>query len=846
MASTDIFDDISRRQLLAALGTAGAVGGGVVATQSPLGDGPDPIETTVADDETARRLAERHAPTLYFGTREKWFPTDPREFTSDHDGKRVLDGFDALDSYTKRYKRAGEPPAPAACYRVVEYPDTSLAVVQYWFYSVFDQFTTNFHWHDWEVLHVFVDTDRDEPMLYVASAHATTVPNNEFLDPETIRPSVISEVGSHSSALGVNERRESFQRVGLDGLVADITNGPLNLADLGELPVAYGLPRDEGFRLPFVVPELDDEPVTEHERLPNVTLDDLLPDDVTVRSFADLTRPPSDLPLRETGHVFVPAGIELTDGPTADADQEYDLVPIDEVREIDALTGPQLSFEFAVPTVVEDAVSSHLAAPNLPWEQPRFTDPSLDVTDPSHRDALRNRYGIDHPATGDRLVGAVRQAVPAEDAPDGAGITTEQSQTEAVCLLESDPVAAPTWNGVVAFRDVPEGTHRLTVNGAGLAPYAEELTVEGDGELNSIGVDGAVTVVANEDAVRVHADADGELTNVRVTDDVGGRVYDATPPGKNSFAVNVHRGGSYTAEVTDSGGKKGAYRVNPKDGDTSVGLGTVRTGKASLAEFLVDLLEETRASVRADVSGETTPGNAEQNRPDESPDANASASAANGTNTTTGASVANTTDTANATTATDATNTTTATDATNATNTTTTTGTTDTNTTETTNVSSATNTTNTTNATVDNTSVSVDGNATTNTTLGETEDSVETATDESRNDTDAVGTDVANGTGAETNETSDTVSESTEQVGGSVGSLLETLDRAVATAEAARDAAEDGDAESANESLRTLQTRLDAVEGALNGDITGRTRGLVERRLQVARERTNRALETPV
>ena len=845
MAPTGLFDDLSRRQVLAALGTAGAVGGGVVATQSPLGGGPEPIETTVADDETARRLAERHAPTLYFSTREQWFPTDPREFTSDRDGRRVLDGFDALDAYTERYKQTGEPPAPAVCYRVVEYPDTSLAAVQYWFYSVFDQFTTNFHWHDWEVLHVFVDTDRGEPMLYVASAHAPTVPNNEFLDPETTRPSVISELGSHSSALGVNERRESFQRVALDDLAADITNGPLNLADLGELPVAYGLPRDEGFRLPFVVPELDGNPVTEHERLPNVTLDDLLPDDVTVRSFADLTRPPSDLPLRETGHVFGPRGVEDTDGSTADADHEYDLVPVDEVREIDSLTGPQLGFEFAVPTAVEDAVSSHLTAPDLPWEQPRFTDPSLDVTDPNHRDALRNRYGVDHPDTGDRLVGVVRQTVSAEDAPDGAGVTTEQSPSEAVCLLESDPVAAPTWNGVVAFQDVPEGNHRLTVNGAGLAPYAEELTVEGDGELNTVGVDGAVTVVANEDAVRVHAEADGELTNVRVTDDVGGRVYDGTPPGKGGFGIYVHRGGSYTAEVTDSDGKEGAYRVNPTDDDTSVGLGTLRTGKASLTEFLVDILEETHESVRTAASDERPSENAGENRPDGSTNANASASAANATsganttNATGTADVTNTTSTANSTNTTGTTNTTRSANATNASDTTTTVDVAST--TDTSNETSPTNTTNATN----DTSSSVESNATANTTLDETADAVETATNETRADADTVGTDVANGTG--TNETGDTLPEAA-QTGGSAGSLLEALDRAIAAAEAAHDAAEAGNADAANESLQTLQGRLDAVERTLNegGRITGRTRGLVKRRLQVARERTKRALDTPV
>ncbi|SFK81522.1 hypothetical protein SAMN04487950_1229 [Halogranum rubrum] len=819
MAPTDsnrlAFGDLSRRQLLATLGVAGSVGG-VVAGRSLLGEKADseaePLQTTVADDDTARKLAERHAPTLYFDARERWFPTDPRAFTTERDGSRVLDGFDVLDGYTVASEETEGPPSPAVCYHVVEYPDTALAVVQYWFYSAFDQFTTNFHWHDWEVLHVFVDTEAEAPVLYVASAHATSVPNNEFLDPETMRPSVISELGSHSSALGVNDRRESFQRVDLDGLVADITNGPLDFANLGELPVAYGLPRDEGFTLPFVVPELDGAPVTEHERLPNVELGDLLPPEVTVRSFTDLARPPGSLPARETGRTFAPAGVELTGEAAVDADTEYELVSLDDVRDIEALTGPQLSFEFTVPKALENAVASHLTAPDLPWEQPRFSDPSLDVTDPSHRGALRDRYGIDHPSAGDRLVGMIQQAVPAEDAPDGEGIDTERPSMEAVCLLESDPVAVPTWNGVVAVEGVPEGEHRLTVNGAGLAPYTEGVTAEQSDEPTTVGVGGAVTVVANEDAVRVHAQNDEELANVRLVDDVGGRVYDGKPPGDEGFAVYVHRGGAYTAEVTDSEGDTAAYRVNPNASDTSVGLGTIRTGKASLAAFLVDVLSEMRTAVRAEATGETTPGNAEANRNDSDVEERADATVSAENATVTG----------------------------------------ETNTTNTTKAS--------TNTTLDDTSASVDETVTT--VVGETDDSVETVTNETRSDAEDVADDATDATATAnttnitnatnttntTDETSDVVSETTAQVGGALGSLLDALDRAIAAAEAARDAADAGDAERANESLRALQDRLDGVERALDGGsrITGQTRGLVRRRLQVVRERTETALETPV
>ncbi|MFC6787989.1 hypothetical protein ACFQFD_18880 [Halobaculum halobium] len=127
-------------------------------------------------------------------------------------------------------------------------------MVQYWFYSAFDQFSVNFHWHDWEVLHVFLDVgegsgdpETGDPTLLVASAHSRKVPNNEFLDPETDRASIISEVGSHSSALGINETKAEFERLPLVTDIADISNGALSPLDV---PAAYGLPRGEGIVSP--------------------------------------------------------------------------------------------------------------------------------------------------------------------------------------------------------------------------------------------------------------------------------------------------------------------------------------------------------------------------------------------------------------------------------------------------------------------------------------------------------------------------------------------------------------------------------------------------------------------
>lgn len=254
---------LDRRTVLGALATAGL---GSLAGCSALGGGTENRDgdTSAVGSETARELATQFAPTLYFDAAEQWFPTDPRPYTTEQDGKTVVSGFDAFNGYHERKHETGEQaPDPTVFYNVVQYDDSPLAVVQYWLYSAFDQFSTNFHWHDWEVLHVFVDTEAGEsvgvPQLYVASSHSRKVPNNEFLDPDPERPPrILSELGSHSSALSLNDRPDRFQRLPTGETFADITNRALDrLEDLEEIPVAYGLPRDEGARLPYVVPELD-------------------------------------------------------------------------------------------------------------------------------------------------------------------------------------------------------------------------------------------------------------------------------------------------------------------------------------------------------------------------------------------------------------------------------------------------------------------------------------------------------------------------------------------------------------------------------------------------------------
>jgi hypothetical protein len=618
----DVQSGRRRRSVLAALAGAGTAslagcpasnGGETPGDGDDTGgdDDPDPTPTTTADPETARRLAERFAPTFAFDAAEQWLPTDPRPYTSERDGETVVDGFDAFDGYTRRYDESGDPPAPTVFYHAVEYDDSPLSVVQFWYYSAFDQFTTNFHWHDWEVLHVFVDTDTEEPQLFVASSHSARVPNNEHLDPAPDRvPRVLSELGSHSSALSLNDRRNSFQRLPLDDLPADITNRAVGVIEqLAELPAAYGLPRDEGLRLPYVVPELDGAPIYEHEDLPAVDRDALVPEALTVRSFDALSSPPTDLPARETGTVFAPDGRD-----DADADVTYDLVPSRELEDIDAFTGPQLSFEFSIPEFAEDAVAGHITTAGTPWNQERYDDPAADITEPAHRAALSDRYdAVDPPGPLNDLVATISETIQSPAAPEDEGVQTTDVSVETITLLQSDPVAAPTFRGVAMLRGVEAGDHRLTVNGAGVAPHSEPVTV-GDGDASGgttstatttdapddaagavtlAGVEGEIPLVPAGEATKVELDADGadaELSAFAVDDDFGGRLYEAPVDGPD--AVYVHRGGAYTAEVRDVDDAVGAFRVNPS-GTDPVRIDRPRTGTASLASFVETLIGET-------------------------------------------------------------------------------------------------------------------------------------------------------------------------------------------------------------------------------------------------------------
>ena len=627
---TDRTDGVARRSVLGSLAGAGTV---VVsgcagdpsdrteddaAGESPASGSESPdSETTAMDPDALDELASRFAPTLYFDSAEPWFPTDPRPYTTEEDGETVVDGFEAFDGYHERYDEAGVPPDPTVFYHGVRYEDSPLAVVQFWFYSAFDQFTANFHWHDWEVLHVFVDLDTGEPQLYVASSHSRSVPNNEFLDPDPDRvPRILTELGSHSSTLSVNDVPDRFQRVGGDGLLADITNATVDtIEDVLGVPIAYGLPRDEGMRLPFVVPEYEGEPIYDHPDLPAVTADSLVDEALTIRSLDALAAPPTDLPLRETGVAFRHRDRddpEATD--VAESVVTYDLVETAELEGISAFTGPQLSFEFAVPEAVEDAVASHITTTGVPWEQPRYENPAVDVSAGNHRAEIADRYeavadeagiGGEAAAAFDGLVARVTEAIESAEAPDGEGLTVTEATVESVVLIESDPEMVPTFGGVAVAEGVSEGEHRITVNGAGRTPHSERLRVESD-EATTAGVEGDIPLVAREDATRVEigeAAGETELARAALEDDFAGRIYDSAVEGTD--AVYVHAGGAYTAEVRDTAAEIGAYRVTPSVDDAGAETGSPirierpETGAASLAGFVADVAEETRAEVAA-------------------------------------------------------------------------------------------------------------------------------------------------------------------------------------------------------------------------------------------------------
>lgn len=308
---------------------------------------------TVASVED--RIAQQFAPNIHFDADEKWYPTDPRNYTVSDGKGTTTSGFKALNEYTAEYE-PGDPPDPALFYSVkgIDGDDDplleqDLIAVTYWRYYAFDQFTVNFHWHDSEKYHVFIDStavdDGDEldelrAVLYAADPHASNGTNSEYLDENDAVPDsidILSELGSHGTALAPNERGETFERFASDNDVydgnpledgewayADVTNPgsvmEIRTANTSYDPLnpgivthswytyvdakAYGLPRDEtnyqgrilgkeglikGFGLVdlgFRTPYLDGQPIWEDDRV-DIDADDLVTDPGLERNSHD-------------------------------------------------------------------------------------------------------------------------------------------------------------------------------------------------------------------------------------------------------------------------------------------------------------------------------------------------------------------------------------------------------------------------------------------------------------------------------------------------------------------------------------------------------------------------------
>jgi hypothetical protein len=606
---TDTVDSRRRRLLgYAAIGALGATGvaGAWYASRETTAPESTEAESPQSSPTVDETLVRRYAPDLYFGRLEKWFPTDPRQYVNSTN--RVVEGMDALEAYTAAFVETATPPHPTVFYNVVTAAD-GVDAIQYWMYSVFDQFTVNFHWHDWELLQVFVDSETGEPLLVSASAHSRAVPNNEYLSPdvgENRRPGVLAEVGSHSSASELNGVVPSFERIDTESWRSDVSNESVGIAPGLAARFAYGLPRDEGARLPFVMPELDGYSLHEHPSL-SVDRAAFIDESVTVDAWNGLPRPPTSLPLREPGLVMAASA------SSTEADVTYALEPIADVREaVDDFGGPQLSFEFAIPGFIEDLFASHITSVGIPWEQPRFTDPLEDVTDSAHRLRIDGQTPV---GLRNRVVGRVRQLRTGADgsldrldeaARDSfeafVGVSYAEPSTEVVVRMASEqPVAATTRAGVFGLLHVDPGEHTLVVNGPGVAPVAERFVH--DGGLVQAGADGELTVVATADAVWIRGD--GRQTTgvdrVRVIEEYAGVVYDAHPYETDRFAVAVHREGQYTVEVVDSDGRLGVYHLGPAAfGDRSeIVLEPIETGTVSLVGALSQELTALRTLTQA-------------------------------------------------------------------------------------------------------------------------------------------------------------------------------------------------------------------------------------------------------
>jgi len=610
-----------------------------------IDDGGAEAETTETVSVTSfEQLADRYAPNLHFGKFEKWYPTDPRQYIEEG---TTVDGVKAMSEYER-----DPPEEPTVFYHINDYEDCPLVAIQYWKYYVFDQFSVNFHWHDWEVYYVFISTrslgpglGSLEPLLLVGSAHSRSITNNEYAlpTPEATKPAgILAEAGAHASALDVNDTRTTFERFGPP---PDITNAVFpSLVPPPAPNFAYGLPRSKA-SLPYLMPVTTEGELL-YDKYDGIEKEDFIESSPPSRSHG------ITISNDDTGaHQY-----ELTSTTSLD---EYNVG----VEDIDEFTGEDLEYDIEVPPLsfrgdIPDSFDDFTKTVDVPWDQERYEDARKDVTTPWHRavlgafklgrtsvdflervideikDSIEN--GIDDiealvedvsddiepvvrevesdlDETLNRIGGAVEEVTEGvegelreeyQDIKDElsgiANVSISEIEGEAKAYLESEePVGTVTSDGYFTFVKIEEGDHELTVNGPDRAPYTERF--EYVGGFYQAGVGGSVRTVPEPTSIRfvVGVPESAEpIDEVRIVEDFAGVMYRGEPQADYRFAHYIHRSGQYTVEITDESGASTALRVDPEPGDEVVAVRAVETGKAATCEYLRDFLIETAKLTR--------------------------------------------------------------------------------------------------------------------------------------------------------------------------------------------------------------------------------------------------------
>ena len=112
------------------------------------------------------KLAEKYAPTYLFSTEEKYFPTDP--YADDYDVTNNADKW-LFEEF---------PKDQVVYYAITDYSSEKstehpegFKVLQYWNYYVYNNWGSDDHMYDWEVIHKWIDNKNNEVYKTSASMH---------------------------------------------------------------------------------------------------------------------------------------------------------------------------------------------------------------------------------------------------------------------------------------------------------------------------------------------------------------------------------------------------------------------------------------------------------------------------------------------------------------------------------------------------------------------------------------------------------------------------------------------------------------------------------------------------